>query len=79
MQFQDVIGQDETKHRLIKSFEEGRLAHALMLLGPRPLNTEVRLADLGGELAGRLFNVGCCLDGEEMVSAELLRGIQSGT
>jgi DNA polymerase-3 subunit delta' len=34
MQFQDVIGQDETKHRLIKSFEEGRLAHALMLLGP---------------------------------------------
>ena len=50
-----------------------------MLLGPRPLNTEVRLADLGGELAGRLFNVGCCLDGEEMVSVELLRGIQSGT
>jgi DNA polymerase III subunit delta' len=34
MQFQDVIGQEEVKNRLRKSFEEGRLAHALMLLGP---------------------------------------------
>jgi hypothetical protein len=50
-----------------------------MLLGPRPFNTEVRLADLGGEFTGRLFSAGCCLDGEDIVSAELLRGIQSGT
>jgi DNA polymerase-3 subunit delta' len=34
MQFQDVIGQEDIKHRLRKSIAEGRLAHALMLLGP---------------------------------------------
>lgn len=34
MQFKDVIGQEETKTRLLRSFHDGRLAHAIMLLGP---------------------------------------------
>lgn len=34
MRFQDVIGQEEVKERLIRSFEEGRIAHALLFLGP---------------------------------------------
>jgi DNA polymerase III subunit delta' len=34
MQFRDIIGQEDTKARLRKSFHEGRMAHALMLLGP---------------------------------------------
>jgi DNA polymerase III subunit delta' len=34
MQFQDVIGQEEVKSRLRRTFNEGRIAHAMMLLGP---------------------------------------------
>ncbi|MFY8137344.1 MAG: ATP-binding protein [Flavobacteriales bacterium] len=34
MQFKDIIGQHESKMRLLHSFKEGRLAHAIMLLGP---------------------------------------------
>ena len=34
MQFKDVIGQQEAKERMLHSYKEGRLAHAIMLLGP---------------------------------------------
>jgi DNA polymerase III subunit delta' len=32
--FSNIIGQEEVKQRLIRSFHEGRIAHALMFLGP---------------------------------------------
>lgn len=34
MQFSKIIGQQESKDRLRRAFREGRLAHAIMLLGP---------------------------------------------
>lgn len=34
MQFKDVIGQEDVKTRLRNAFNEGRIAHALMFLGP---------------------------------------------
>lgn len=34
MRFEDVIGQEDVKQRLIHSFQEGRIAHALLFLGP---------------------------------------------
>jgi DNA polymerase-3 subunit delta' len=34
MQFSQVIGQEEIKERLRHAFREGRIAHALMFLGP---------------------------------------------
>lgn len=34
MQFSQVIGQEDVKDRLRKAFREGRIAHALMFLGP---------------------------------------------
>lgn len=34
MQFSAIIGQEDTKARLLRSFRDGRLAHAIMLLGP---------------------------------------------
>jgi DNA polymerase-3 subunit delta' len=34
MRFAEIIGQDEVKTRLRMAFEEGRIAHALMFLGP---------------------------------------------
>ncbi|MDZ4751385.1 MAG: DNA polymerase III subunit delta' [Flavobacteriales bacterium] len=34
MRFADVIGQDDVKRRLRSSFREGRIAHALLFLGP---------------------------------------------
>lgn len=34
MLFSQVIGQEETKDRLRRSFREGRIAHALLFLGP---------------------------------------------
>jgi DNA polymerase-3 subunit delta' len=34
MQFSQVIGQESLKERLTASFREGRIAHALMFLGP---------------------------------------------
>jgi len=34
MQFADIIGQEETKKRLITSFKMGKMAHALLFLGP---------------------------------------------
>ncbi len=34
MQFKDIVGQKDAKERLLHSYKEGRLAHAIMLLGP---------------------------------------------
>ena len=34
MQFKDVIGQEDAKRRLIMGFNEGRLPHAMMFVGP---------------------------------------------
>ncbi len=34
MQFKDVIGQEEAKRRLIRGFNDGRLPHAMMFVGP---------------------------------------------
>ncbi len=34
MQYKQIIGQQEVKQRLRNAFKEGRLAHAIMLLGP---------------------------------------------
>jgi DNA polymerase-3 subunit delta' len=34
VQFNDIIGQEEVKARLRKAINEGRIAHALMFLGP---------------------------------------------
>jgi DNA polymerase-3 subunit delta' len=34
VRFADIIGQHEVKNRLISAFNEGRIAHALMFLGP---------------------------------------------
>lgn len=34
MQFKEIIGQDGVKAKLLHSFKQGRLAHAIMLLGP---------------------------------------------
>jgi len=34
MKFREVIGQEDTRDRLIKMVEEGRLPHALLLCGP---------------------------------------------
>ncbi|MFZ4784889.1 MAG: ATP-binding protein [Flavobacteriales bacterium] len=33
MKFEQIIGQEETKEKLIHSYREGRLAHAILLLG----------------------------------------------
>lgn len=35
MQFEDIIGQEEVKRRLLKDIEQDRVPHALMLCGPR--------------------------------------------
>ncbi len=43
MQFKDVIGQEETKQKLIQSVEEGRIPHAQLLAGP-PGNGKLALA-----------------------------------
>ena len=43
MQFKDVIGQEETKQKLIQSVQEGRIPHAQMLAGP-PGNGKLALA-----------------------------------
>lgn len=34
MQFEDIIGQEEAKSRLMQELESGKVAHALMLCGP---------------------------------------------
>lgn len=34
MQFKEIVGQQDAKQRLLHSYKEGRLAHAIMLLGP---------------------------------------------
>ena len=34
MRFGEIIGQEDVKQRLIHSFQEGRIAHALLFLGP---------------------------------------------
>lgn len=34
MQFKEIIGQEDVKAKLLHSFKQGRLAHAIMLLGP---------------------------------------------
>ena len=34
MQFSEVIGQEDAKHRLMQLVEEQRVPHALMLTGP---------------------------------------------
>lgn len=34
MQFRDVIGQEEIKHRLVNAYHEGRVSHAQLFVGP---------------------------------------------
>ena len=35
MKFDEVIGQEEVKERLLQMTREGRLPHAIMLCGPQ--------------------------------------------
>lgn len=43
MQFKDIIGQGEIKHRLLQTVEEDRIPHALLLVGP-PGNGKIAIA-----------------------------------
>lgn len=50
MLFRDVIGQEETKKRLIKQVQEGRQPHALLLTGPAGCGKLAMAAALGNYL-----------------------------